>query len=149
MTGKQRRVLAIVATDRTFEPSRHGTTPVWVGACIHCRSPVTVDVHGTPVSAATIEHIWPQRHGGDNDLDNLALACGRCNRGKGQRHDVRPRGDARLLEIVEDLRRRRRERWRDPPDELASHVVWARAQMAPAPEAAPDAEPPPARRRRR
>ena len=77
MTGKQRRVLAIIATDRTFEPSRHGTEPVWVGACIHCRSPLTVDVRGVPVSSATIEHIWPQRHGGGNDLDNVALACGK------------------------------------------------------------------------
>ena len=127
MTGKQRRVLAIVATDRTFEPSRHGTTPVWVGACIHCRSPLTIDVDGTPISAATIEHIWPQRHGGGNDLDNLALACGKCNRGKGVRHDVRPKGDPRLREIVDELRRRRQERWREPPAELVSHVEWARS----------------------
>ena len=128
MTGKQRRVLAIIATDRTFEPSRHGTEPVWVGACIHCRSPLTVDVRGVPVSSATIEHIWPQRHGGGNELENVALACGRCNRGKGARHDVRPKGDPRLLEIVESLRRRRQERWREPPAELAAHVAWARAQ---------------------
>lgn len=149
MNGKQRRVLAIVATDRTFEPSRHGTTAVWVGACIHCRSPLTVDTHGTPVSAATIEHIWPQRHGGGNDLDNLALACGKCNRGKGGRHDVRHRADARLLEIVEELRRRRRERWREPPPELATHVAWAVAAVAPGPEQPPPVDEPPRRGRRR
>jgi HNH endonuclease len=144
VTAKQRRVLAIVATDRTFEPSRHGTAPVWVGACIHCKSPLTIDADGTPVSAATIEHIWPQRHGGGNDLDNLALACGRCNRGKGARHDVRPKGDARLLEIVEELRRRRRERWREPPAELASHVAWAQGPSEP-----PIDEPEPPRRGKR
>lgn len=127
MTGKQRRVLAIVATDRTFEPSRHGTAPVWVGACIHCRSPLTIAADGVPISAATIEHIWPQRHGGDNALANIALACGRCNRGKGKRHDVRNHRDPRLLEIVEALRARRTERWRDPPDALATYVAWAEA----------------------
>lgn len=127
MTGKQRRVLAIVATDRTFEPSRHGVDAVWVGACIHCRSPLTIAADGVPISAATIEHIWPQRHGGDHTLANLALACGRCNRGKGKRHDVRNHRDPRLLEIVEALRARRTERWREPPDALAAHVAWAEA----------------------
>lgn len=125
--AKRRRVLAIVATDRTFEPSRHGTAPVWVGACIHCKSPLTIGADGTPISAATIEHIWPQRHGGDNALANLALACGRCNRGKGQRHDVKNHRDPTLLAIVEALRERRRERWRDPPAALAAHVAWAEA----------------------
>ncbi len=124
MTAKRRRVLAIVATDSTFERSRHGTQAVWVGACIHCRSPLTIAADGRPVSQATIEHIWPQRHGGDNTLTNLALACGVCNQGK-SRHDTRPKNDPRLAEIVAELRRRRSERWRDPPDELATHVTWA------------------------
>lgn len=128
MTGKQRRVLAIVATDATFEPSRHGTAAVWVGACIHCRSPLTIGADGRPISAATIEHLWPQRHGGDDRLSNLALACGQCNRGKGQRHDTRARKDPRLLEIVEALRARRRERWREPPPSLAAHVAWCQRQ---------------------
>ncbi|MEZ4401832.1 MAG: HNH endonuclease [Kofleriaceae bacterium] len=127
MTGKRRRVLAIVATDRTFEPSRHGTARVWVGACIHCRSPLTVGDDGTPISQATIEHIWPQRHGGDNQLLNLALACGQCNRQKGARHDTRSRTDPRLLEITAALKARRQERWREPPPELAGHVAWAAA----------------------
>lgn len=127
MTGKQRRVLAIVATDATFEPSRHGTTPVWVGACIHCKSPLTIRADGKPISAATIEHLWPQRHGGDNRLTNVALACGRCNRTKGARHDTRSKRDPRLLEIVAALVARRRERWREPPPELAAHVAWSLA----------------------
>lgn len=124
MKAKQRRVLAIVATDATFESSRHGTKAVWVGACIHCRSPLTIGADGRPVSEATIEHIWPQRHGGDQSLRNLALACGACNRGK-SRHDQRPKNDPRLAEIVTELRRRRTERWRDPPPELETYVAWA------------------------
>jgi len=126
VSPKHRRILAIVGTDRTFEPSRHGIEPVWVGACIFCRSPLTIAANGRPISRATIEHIWPQRHGGDNTLTNLALACGTCNRGKGGRHDHKPKNDPRLLEIVADLRRRRAERWREPPPELAAHVAWAR-----------------------
>ena len=133
MKAKQRRVLAIVATDATFEVSRHGTQSVWVGACIHCRSPVTISSDGRPVSEATIEHIWPQRHGGDQSLPNLALACGACNRGK-SRHDQRPKRDPRLLEIVAELRRRRTERWRDPPPELATYVDWATRASPPDPE---------------
>ena len=30
-----------------------------------------------------VEHIIPRQHGGAGTLDNLALACGRCNRHKG------------------------------------------------------------------
>ncbi len=126
MSGKHRRILAIVGTDRTFEPSRHGTDAAWVGACIHCRSPLTIAASGRPISQATIEHIWPRRHGGDNTLTNLALACGRCNRGKSS-HDQRHRADPRLLAVVAELRRRRTERWREPPPELERHVAWARA----------------------
>jgi hypothetical protein len=125
VNAKQRRVLAIVATDATFEPSRHGTAAVWVGACIHCRSPLTIGSDGRPVSEATIEHIWPQRHGGDSSLRNIALACGACNRGKGGRHDTRPKNDPRLAEIVAALRARREERWREPPEALLGHVTWA------------------------
>ncbi len=132
MKAKQRRVLAIVATDATFEASRHGTRSVWVGACIHCRSPLTIGADGRPVSEATIEHIWPQRHGGDEALANLALACGACNRGK-SRHDQRPKHDPRLAEIVAELRRRRAERWREPPSELSAHVAWATRAFDPDP----------------
>lgn len=124
MRAKHRRVLAIVATDKTFEQSRHGTQAVWVGSCIHCRSPLTISADGRPVSEATIEHIWPQRHGGDAALTNIALACGACNRGK-SRHDQRSKHDPKLAEIVAELRRRRTERWREPPAELAPHVAWA------------------------
>ena len=55
----------------------------------------------------------------------LALACGTCNRGKGADHDTRSKTDPRLLAVVEDLRRRRDARWRDPPPALAHHVAWA------------------------
>jgi hypothetical protein len=124
-SGKQRRILAIVATDSTYELHHRGDQPVWVGKCIFCNRPLSVAADGTPISRVTIEHIWPRNHGGDDSLPNLALACGGCNREKGGRHDVRHRRDARLLEIVEGLRQRRTRRWREPPELLSHHVAWA------------------------
>jgi 5-methylcytosine-specific restriction endonuclease McrA len=124
-TAKQRRILAIIATDATFELARQGDRRVWVGKCIFCNRALSIAADGTPISAATIEHIWPRTHGGDDALENLALACVGCNREKGGRHDTRHRRDARLGEIVEALRAKRRERWREPPPELAAHVAFA------------------------
>jgi 5-methylcytosine-specific restriction endonuclease McrA len=121
---KQRRILAIVATDSTFEPSRHGNQAVWVGRCIHCKSHLTIAANGQPISEATIEHIWPQHHGGDYALSNIALACGPCNRSKAK-HDRRHKNDPKLAEIVAELRRRRTVRWRESPPQLASFVEWA------------------------
>ena len=121
---KQLRILAIVATDRTFEPHMLDGSRVWVGKCIHCGRKLTIGDDGTPSSNATIEHIWPRTHGGENDIENLALACAGCNREKGVRHDRRHKGDERLGEIVDELRRRRIERWRDPEEVgLASRLV--------------------------
>ncbi|GAB4196172.1 MAG: hypothetical protein OHK0013_03140 [Sandaracinaceae bacterium] len=121
------RVLAIVHTDRTFERREVRGERVWVGRCIHCGSALVVDEDGA--TAATIEHIEPSAHGGTDDVRNLALACARCNQRKGARLDVRRRDDPTLSAVIEMLRRRRAERWRDDP----------RASSAPAP---------PSRRRR-
>ena len=67
---------------------------------------------GRSLGEATLEHVWPEAQGGTNDVTNLAVACARCNREKGTRHDHR--GGQRLEEVVSLLRERRRERWRDP-----------------------------------
>src|SRR5690348_3695690 len=47
--------------------------------CEYCRLPQL----GAPVARFQIEHVRPKQHGGDDSLDNLALACPRCNRYKG------------------------------------------------------------------
>lgn len=112
-SSRQRaRILAIVATDRTFErvPARDGE--VWVGKCLHCNAHLTVALDGTPISRATIEHIVPRARGGGEALENLALACARCNHEKGVRHDHR--GGPRALEIEQRLLAKRGQRWRDP-----------------------------------
>ncbi len=45
-------------------------------------------------------------------MKNLAVACARCNREKGKRHD-HERGE-RLDDVVATLQKRRAERWREP-----------------------------------
>lgn len=94
----------------------HGEREAWRGKCIHCNAHLYVSLGGEPISRATIEHILPRSHGGTDAPENLALACARCNFQKGRRHDVRRKGDPRLMEIVEKLREKRRARWRDPED---------------------------------
>ena len=47
--------------------------------CEYCR---LMQVH-LPFSTFHVEHIIPRKHGGDDELFNLALACDRCNAHKG------------------------------------------------------------------
>ena len=114
-SSNRRRILDIVATDSTFVTSEQQGQPVWVGKCIHCNRRLIVARDGTPISHATIEHIVPRNHGGTNEVENLALACGSCNFEKGRRHDIRRADDPKFIEIVDRLRQVRRQRWRDPP----------------------------------
>jgi len=114
--GPRRRqlVLAIIATDSTWQKvSRRGST-AWQGSCIHCRRRLLVDLTGEPIGDATIEHILPRCHGGGDELENVALACGRCNHQKGYRLDDRSADDPVLRRVIDTLRARRRQRWRPP-----------------------------------
>ena len=112
--AKQRTLLAIAATDSTFERATAGDREVWSGKCLHCNARLMLGLDGEPISRATIEHITPQSHGGTDDLENLGIACARCNSEKGVRHDNKPKNDARLLEIIAKLAAKRRARWREP-----------------------------------
>ena len=60
----------------------------------------------------TFEHIVPKNHGGTDDLENLAIACTRCNSEKGLRHDHKRADDPKLQEVIARLRERRRRRLR-------------------------------------
>jgi 5-methylcytosine-specific restriction endonuclease McrA len=117
MSGAKHRklLLAIVATDATFEKSVVRGDPVWVGKCIHCNARLVVSPDGDADGAATIEHIVPRTHGGGDDLANLAVACARCNALKGKRLDHRRREDPTLTRVIETLRARRMARWREHP----------------------------------
>jgi hypothetical protein len=48
------------------------------GRCEYCRLP---DAYAT--FSHQVDHIVPQRHGGTDDISNLAWACFRCNNSKG------------------------------------------------------------------
>jgi 5-methylcytosine-specific restriction endonuclease McrA len=112
--NKRARILAIVATDRTFVRTQLPAGEAHVGKCLHCNARLTISLAGEPLSHATIEHILPKNHGGTDELPNLALACARCNAQKGVRLDARQAGDPDLLRVVEALLTKRRDRWRDP-----------------------------------
>ena len=111
---RQRQILSIVATDATFERTTVRGLDAWVGRCLFCKSKLTISLAGEPMSAATVEHIRPRNHGGDDSLGNLALACGPCNNEKGVRHDSSRRPSARAIEVIEGLLAERLRRWRDP-----------------------------------
>ena len=114
MSRKHLLLLAAAVTDATFERTTLDGKTVWVGKCIHCNSKLVVDDKGRAMGEATLEHVWPETQGGTNDVQNLAVACARCNREKGSRHDHR--GGQRLEEVVAVLRARRLERWRAPEE---------------------------------
>jgi 5-methylcytosine-specific restriction endonuclease McrA len=117
---KRKLILAIVASDRTFDRVDLRGAEGWQGKCIHCNAHLQVAASGEPISKATIEHIVPQAHGGTDDLVNLALACSRCNHQKGVRHDNQHASDPKLQEVVARLQQRRRDRWREPESDAAS-----------------------------
>ncbi len=62
------------------------------GLCEYCRLPHTLSTH--PFS---IEHILPISKSGNNDLENLALACSACN---GSKYNKTEAVDPDSLEIV-------------------------------------------------
>lgn len=103
------------ATDRTFKRREIDGRPLLVGKCIHCNRQLGVDLDPDGRQTATLEHIVPKNHGGTDDLDNLAVACERCNTGKGVRLDARRRDDPTLSRVIDTLAERRRERRREPP----------------------------------
>jgi 5-methylcytosine-specific restriction endonuclease McrA len=128
-------LLAAAVTDSTFERRTLDGKPVWVGKCIHCNSKLVVADTGRSLGEATLEHVWPETQGGTNDVKNLAVACSRCNREKGSRHDHR--GGERLEQIVSVLQARRLERWREPRDvgmEARLAAVMRDAPVPPDPE---------------
>jgi 5-methylcytosine-specific restriction endonuclease McrA len=110
LPSRAQRVLAVVAVDNTFHQSLVQGVLHWVGKCIHCNAKVLVTLLGA--TGATLEHIEPKTHGGSDEAENLALACARCNSGKGMRLDHRKRSDPTLNRVIETLRARRLERLR-------------------------------------
>jgi 5-methylcytosine-specific restriction endonuclease McrA len=111
-------ILAIVATDNTFEIQRVGDngrtqTAFWLGKCIHCNAKLYVDERGA--TDATVEHVMPLCNEGEaQDVRNLALACKGCNNEKGVRHDKYAGKGGRADEVINALQEKRMSRWREP-----------------------------------
>ena len=112
MGYRHTRVLQIVRTDATFEQVELRGQVVWCGKCIHCNARLCVGINGD-IGAATVEHIVPLGLGGSDALENLALACRRCNHLKGKRLDVRRLDDPTLQAVILTLQGRRKARWRN------------------------------------
>lgn len=98
---------------------------VWTTRCLHCRSALRFTEEGEPLNGATLEHVVPRSwfgkraaadltvaFEGPDDPRNLALACARCNQGKGKGPDAAGPGDGRAREIVGNLQEVRQRRWR-------------------------------------
>ncbi len=47
--------------------------------CEYCLAPEAISA-----GEFEVEHVWPRKRGGPDDLSNLALACGPCNKRKSQ-----------------------------------------------------------------
>jgi 5-methylcytosine-specific restriction endonuclease McrA len=105
--------LAIIATDHTFKKKLISyNKEIWIGKCIFCNKKLCINLQGIPDDNVTIEHIIPKSKGGTNDLENLALACSRCNNEKGIRHDINKANKQRAFEVIEKLKEKRMKRWR-------------------------------------
>lgn len=111
------RLLWCAATDSTFSRVEVRGSRCIVGKCVHCNTKLSLGLSGQPGPRTTLEHIVPRTHGGTNALANLALACGRCNGQKGRTLDVLRLDDPALQQVIATLQARRRERWREPPED--------------------------------
>ena len=78
------------------------------GYCEYCRSPVKYGVQ--PFEC---EHIIPLSRGGETKLDNLAYACGGCNRIKATRTSGTDPDSGRSVSLFHP----RQQRWED-------HFAW-------------------------
>ena len=67
----------------------------------------------SPLAALHVEHVLPRFHGGNDDLDNLALACIDCNLHKG----TNLTGIDPQTNQVTELFHPRQQRWED-------HFAW-------------------------
>jgi len=119
MSRARTLLLWAAATDRTFRLMGERPERRLEGKCIHCRRKLAIAVdrderHPT----ATVEHIVPRAHGGTDALENVAVACRRCNGAKGIRLDPAGPGHPTFDRVVARLQAERAKRRRPPPEGL-------------------------------
>lgn len=118
-------LVAAVQTDSVAEL----VEGVWRTRCLHCRSALYISDEGVTTNGATLEHIIPQSWfdkktafdlvaglSGPDDVRNLALACPRCNHGKGVNHDKAGPSNSRAREVVQALYAKRQARYIEPKE---------------------------------
>jgi 5-methylcytosine-specific restriction endonuclease McrA len=119
-TSLRELLIAAVTTDNQAEL----IDGAWRTRCLHCRSALYISHEGVTTNGATLEHIiprsWFEKRAsadlighltGPNDVRNLALACPRCNQGKGLAHDKAGPNDPRAREVVMALFDKRQARF--------------------------------------
>lgn len=117
---KQKLLVAACQTDTEAEL----VDGMWRTRCLHCRSALYVSDEGVTNNGATLEHIIPKSWfekraaadligdlSGPDDVRNLALACPRCNQGKGLGHDKAGPSNPRAREVVQALFTKRHARF--------------------------------------
>ncbi len=102
----------IAQTDATFER----VDEQWLGKCLICNG--RLSFRHSDGFGANIEHIYPRVLGGTDQLTNLGLTHPGCNGEKGRHWDSprrhrQPARNAAYQEIIERLKARRLERWRE------------------------------------
>lgn len=78
------------------------------GLCEYCKTPERLSGY-----AFEVEHVVPLARGGPDSLDNLALACGPCNKIKGTRQRARDPATGDLVPLFSP----RRDMWQ-------THFSW-------------------------
>lgn len=73
----------------------------------------------SPLAALQIEHIVPRKHGGSDDLDNLALACIDCNLAKSSNIAGRDPDTSQLTRLFDP----RKDRWGEHFELEGSRIV--------------------------
>lgn len=64
-------------------PSLHTLLRAFAWSCLWCGRPVVIADARRTSRAATREHLVPRARGGEDSVDNMALACSRCNNARG------------------------------------------------------------------
>ncbi len=77
----------------------------------------------SPLAAFHIEHILPRKHGGSDDVDNLALACSDCNLHKGSNVAGYDPKTGELTELFHP----RRHTWREHFERQGAMIVGVTA----------------------
>jgi hypothetical protein len=90
--------------DRAFVPhmplpSKHGVYQRDGGTCAYCGKSILLE-------QATLDHVIPQRLGGEDTWENLVTCCARCNQRKGGRTPEQARMELRVQPRIPKVRLR-------------------------------------------